>query len=64
MKMPMCRNGQRKLEPTSGRVKISYWAKSISKTFEVEFHEEGKTFFQEGNKTLEVGPEPTHRNEY
>lgn len=64
MEMPMCRNGQRKLEPTSGRVKITYRAKSISRTFEVGFHEEGKTFHLQGNRTLEVGPEPTYRNEY
>lgn len=64
MEMPMCRNGQRKLEPTSGRVKITYQAESFTKTFEVEFHEDGKTFFLQGNKTLEVGPEPAYRNEY
>lgn len=64
MQMPMCRSGHRKLEPTSGRVKITYRTTSFSKTFEVGFHQDGKTFFLQGNKTLEVGPEPTYRNEY
>lgn len=57
LEMPMCSNGRRKVEPTSGKVKIWYRSPNADKIFEVEFHESGKTFTLEDGSTKEVEPE-------
>lgn len=62
--MPMCKNGYRKLEPVSGKIQISYETENFSKSFQVEYHESGKTFTMENGTTIEVEPESTSRYEY
>ena len=65
LKMPMCRLGKGKLEPTAGRISISYRSDEATKAFEVEFHENSKTFYLPDGSSRTVDPEPTyHRSEY
>ncbi len=65
MEMPMCSNGKGKLEPTCGRIRIRYRSSYADKVFEVEFHEDGKTFILPDGTTREVEPQKAYgRNEY
>lgn len=65
LEMPMCREGKGKLEPIAGKLKINYSSRYATKTFEVEYHDNGKTFTMPDGSTRNVDPEPAHgRNEY
>ena len=61
LEMPMCSKGMQKQEPVAGKVKITYRSEYADKSFEVEFHENGKTFILPDGTTREVEPEKTYR---
>ena len=65
LETPMCKNGKRKYEPISGKIKIDYSSSTATKKFMVEFHESNKTFILHNGTSRLVEPEKTYgRNEY
>lgn len=65
LEMPMCKNGKRKLEPISGKIKIDYSSSAATKKFKVEFHESNKTFILHNGTSRLVESEKTYgHNEY
>lgn len=52
--IPMCNQGQGKIEPVSGKISIRYRSPYANREFSVEFHEYGKTFILPDGTTAEV----------
>lgn len=52
--MPMCNQGQGKIEPVSGKISIRYRSPNANREFQVEFHECNKTFILPDGTTAEI----------